>query len=53
MEIRSIHNGLITYLKEAKKKGTRAFLKRDTLVVNGRIHEMEYLRKNVQIAVES
>jgi hypothetical protein len=39
---------LIPYLKDAKRREHRAFLKKDKLMVNGRAYDMEYLLGNTQ-----
>jgi bacillopeptidase F (M6 metalloprotease family) len=48
MEIRKIRTVLFPYLKDAKKRGHRAFLKKDKLKVNGRIYDTEHLKENIQ-----
>jgi hypothetical protein len=48
-EIRKIRRGLIPYLKDAKKRGYKALLKEDKLVVNGQIYDMGYLKEDIQI----
>jgi hypothetical protein len=34
-ETRKIRKGMIPYLKDAKRRGHRSFLKKDNLIVNG------------------
>jgi hypothetical protein len=46
-ETRKIRKGLIPYLKDAKWRGLRAFLKKDKLIVNGRAYDLEYLLGNI------
>jgi hypothetical protein len=40
---------LIPYLKDAKKWGHKAFLKKHALMVNGRTSELNYLKENIQL----
>jgi hypothetical protein len=51
METRSIRRELIPYLKDARRQGNIAFLRKDKLVVNRKIYELEYL-KNFRMASE-
>jgi hypothetical protein len=46
METRRILRELIPYLKDARRQGNIAFLRKDKLVVNRKIYELEYLKKN-------
>jgi hypothetical protein len=36
-EVRETRRKLVPYLKDARKRGCRAFLKKDKLMVNGRL----------------
>jgi hypothetical protein len=40
---------LIPYLKDAKKWGHKAFLRKHALMVNGRTYELDYLKENIQL----
>jgi hypothetical protein len=40
---------LFPYLKDAKRRGHRAFLKKDKFIVNGRAYGLEYLLGNIQL----
>jgi hypothetical protein len=51
LETRKIWKGFIPYLKDTKKRGLGAFLK-DTLVVNGRTYDLDYVVKNIQLGEE-
>jgi hypothetical protein len=48
-ETRKIRKRLIPYLKDAKRRGHRAFLKKDKLIVNGQAYDLEYLLGNIQL----
>jgi hypothetical protein len=48
-ETRKIRKGLIPYLKDAKRRRHRAFLKKDKLIVNGQAYDLEYLLGNIQL----
>jgi hypothetical protein len=47
-----MRRSLIQYLKDAKKNGLSAFLKKNKLVENGRIYRPDYVAKNIQPGVE-
>jgi hypothetical protein len=46
---RKTRKDLVPCLKEAKNWGHRAFLRKDVLIVNGRTHDLSYLRENTQL----
>lgn len=48
-EIRKTRSELRKYLIDAKKKGHKAFIKHDKIIVNGREFNLEYCRNNVPI----
>jgi hypothetical protein len=48
-ETRKIRKRLIPYLKDAKRREHRAFLKKDKLIVNGQAYDLEYLLGNIQL----
>jgi hypothetical protein len=48
MESRKIRRELIPYLKDAKKWGHRAFLRKHTLIINGQAYDLNYLKENVK-----
>jgi hypothetical protein len=50
VEDRRIRSELIPYLKDAKKWGHKAFLRRHTLMVNGKTYGLNYLKDNIQLA---
>jgi hypothetical protein len=41
--------GLVYYLKDAKKWGHEAFLRKDVFIVNRRTYDLSYLRENIQL----
>jgi hypothetical protein len=43
---------LIPFLKDARRQGNTAFLKKDKLVVNRKIYELEHLKKNFRMESE-
>lgn len=47
METRRARSELIPHLKESKSRGHGAFMNEDMLMVNGRIYDMDYLRRYV------
>jgi hypothetical protein len=49
MEDRKIRRELIPYLKDAKKWGHKAFLRKHALIVNGRTYDLNYLKENIQL----
>jgi hypothetical protein len=49
MEDRKIRRELIPYLKDAKKWGHKAFLRKHALIVNGRTYYLNYLKENIQL----
>jgi hypothetical protein len=46
-ETRRIRRELIPYLKDARRQGNIAFLGKDKLMMNRKIYELEYLKKNL------
>jgi hypothetical protein len=52
METTRISTELIPYLKDARRQGNIAFLRKDKLVMNRKIYELEYLTKNFHMASE-
>jgi hypothetical protein len=48
-ESRKIRRELIPYLKDAKKWGHRAFLRKHALIINGRAYDLNYLKENVKL----
>jgi hypothetical protein len=40
------------YLRDAKGRGHRAFIRGDRLFVDGRLYDLEYLKLNIQIGNE-
>jgi hypothetical protein len=52
MKTRRICRELIPYLKDARRQGNIAFIRKDKLVVNRKIYELEYLKKNFHIESE-
>jgi hypothetical protein len=51
METR-IRRELIPYLKDAKRQGSIAFLRKDKLVVSRKFYELDFLKKNFHMASE-
>jgi hypothetical protein len=49
MEDRKIRRELIPYLKDAKKWGHKAFLRKHALIVNGWTYDLNYLKENIQL----
>jgi hypothetical protein len=43
LETRKTRRGFIPYLKDAKKNGLRALVKKDKLLVNGQIDNLDYV----------
>jgi hypothetical protein len=52
MKTRRIRRELIPYLKDARRQGNTAFLRMYKPVVNWKIYELEYLKKNFRMASE-
>jgi hypothetical protein len=52
METKRIHRELIPYLKDARRQSNIAFLRKDKLVANRKIYELQYLKKNFRIVSE-
>jgi hypothetical protein len=48
-ETRKIRRALIPYLKDAKKWGHRAFMRKNALIINGRAYNLSYLKENVKL----
>jgi hypothetical protein len=48
-EDRKARRELIPYLKDAKKWGHRAFLRKQALIVNGRSYGLNYLKENIRL----
>lgn len=46
LKIRRIRKELIPYLIEARENNTRAYLRRDKLLMNGRLYSVEQLQRN-------
>jgi hypothetical protein len=53
METRRISRELIPYLKDARRQGNIAFVRKDKLMVNRKIYELKYLKKNFCMASEA
>jgi hypothetical protein len=49
MEDRKIRRELIPYLKDAKKWGHKAYLRKHALIVNGRTYDLNHLKENIQL----
>jgi hypothetical protein len=49
MEDRRVRKELIPYLKDAKRRGHRAFLRKGSLIVDGRAYGLSYLKGNIQL----
>jgi hypothetical protein len=49
IEDRKIRQELIPYLKDAKRKGHKAFLRKGSLIVDGRAYGLSYLKGNIQL----
>jgi hypothetical protein len=49
LELRNTRSRLIPSLREAKRRGHAAFLKKDKLAMNRRIYELDWLVKNLQL----
>jgi hypothetical protein len=52
MDTRRIRRELIPYLKYTRRQGNTAFLRKDKLVVNRKLYELEYLKKNFRMETE-
>jgi hypothetical protein len=52
METRRKRRELIPYLKDARRQGNIEFLRKDKLVVNTKIYELEYRKKNFRMESE-
>jgi GTP-binding protein EngB required for normal cell division len=52
-ETKKVRREMIPYLREVKKRGHRAFLKKDKLKVSGVTYDIDYLRRNVQLQSRS
>jgi hypothetical protein len=48
IDVRKIRKELIPYLKEAKRRGHNAFLRKGTLIVNGKM-DLSYLKEKIQL----
>jgi hypothetical protein len=48
-EDRKVRKELIPYLRDAKKRGHKAFLRKGTLIVNGKSYDVNYLKENIQL----
>jgi hypothetical protein len=53
LETRKIRRRLIPYLKNVTRRGNRAILKKDKLVLSGRTCDLEYLLKDIQLETGS
>jgi hypothetical protein len=49
MEGRKIRRELIPYLKDAKKWGYKAYLRKHVLIVNARTYDLNNLKENIQL----
>jgi hypothetical protein len=49
MEDRKVRKELIPYLKDAKRRGHKAFLRKGSLIVDGRAYGLSYLKGNIQL----
>jgi hypothetical protein len=53
MEDRKARKELVPYVKDAKKWGHIAFLRKDVLIVKGRTYDLSYLKENIQLGDET
>jgi hypothetical protein len=53
MEEKKIRRELLLYLKDTKKWGHKAFLRKHALIVNGRTYDLNYLKENIQLKTRS
>jgi hypothetical protein len=49
MENRKVRKELIPYLKDAKRRGHKAFLRKGSLIVDGSAYGLSYLKGNIQL----
>jgi hypothetical protein len=49
VEDRKVRKELIPFLKDAKKWGHKAFLRKHALIVHGRTYDLSYLKENIQL----
>jgi hypothetical protein len=49
IEDRKVRQELIPYLKDAKRRGHKAFLRKGSLIVDGRAYGLSYLKVNIQL----
>jgi hypothetical protein len=49
IEDRKARKELVPYLKDDKKWGHKAFLRKDVSIVNGRTYDLSYLKENIQL----
>jgi hypothetical protein len=49
MEDRKVRKELIPYLMDAKRRGHKAFLRKGSLIVDGRAYGLSYLKGNIQV----
>jgi hypothetical protein len=52
-EDRKVRKELIPYLKDAKRRGHKAFLRKGTPIVNGKSYDVNYLKENIQLVDEN
>jgi hypothetical protein len=53
LECTKLRRGLIPYQKDAKRRGHRACLKKDSVVVEGKTYDLETFERNIQIGARS
>jgi hypothetical protein len=49
LEDRRTRKELIPYLKDARKRGHKAFLRKQVLLVNGKVYGLNFLKENIQL----
>jgi hypothetical protein len=52
-QVREIRRGLVPYLTEARKRGHGAFMKKDKLVVNGKLYSLEEVEERIKLSTGS
>jgi hypothetical protein len=53
IEVRKTMEDSVPYLKDAKKWSHKAFLRKDVLLLNGRKHDLSYLREKSNLKPRS
>jgi hypothetical protein len=49
VKVRETQRQLIPYFKVARQQGNTAYLRKDKLVINWRVYDLEFFQKNYQI----